>query len=146
MGIVSGADLVEQQILDRSAGDFAAASTDAAARSSALSVLGYSWVDVYVDVTTIAAITELAVMARSSAEAAPNVATAADWGTDQIDNINVATGESDLQDYMPTKGITVNGKYKFTFPVKGSQMSFLIWAKTGAVAGSRGTVSAIRRV
>lgn len=144
-------DSVDLLVLDRSAADFSAAGSVAAAEGDAnaqtisVDCLGIEFVDVIVDLTNVGTgpATKVAIVGRASGKAAPSVATAADWSTINTEAVDTATGVATIVPYIGEVATPSAGRYIVTFPVRARYFSALVWVD--AAAATRGNVFVFRR-
>ena len=144
-------DNVEQLALDRSAADFsaagsiAAAEADATAQTVLIDCLGGGVVDVVVDLTNVGTgpATKISVVGRGSGKAAPAVATAVDWTTINTEAVDTATGIATIVAYTGEIATPAVGRYMVSFPVRGRYFSALVWVD--AAPATRGSVYFFRR-
>ena len=146
-----GGDSVESLALDRSAADFSAAGTVAAAtadsnaRTLLIDSAGIKAVDVIVELTNLGSgpATKLSVVGRSSGLGGAAVATATDWSTINTEALDTATGVATITPYIGESALAAVGRHTITFPVKGRYFSALVWVDSAA--GTRGNVYFFRR-
>ena len=89
-----------------------AAEAAATNRTELVSLIGARQIDCFINFSVVdAASTEFYIRFRFSGKAAPSIATPSDWAYIKVDNIDTATGISEVQDYeikfTPTLGQSV---------------------------------------
>lgn len=149
LGALLQSDAVQTLVLNRTAADFASVFSAVAAQTSLIDVRNFREIDCYLDIDTLAAATEFAILWRSSGLAAPNIATPTDWSIERTDNITPTSGLSATKQY-DARGTQPNTYteqgMKITVPVRGRWMSALVFVSAGAAAGTRGSVFFLRRI
>ena len=144
-------DNIQQLVLDHSGSDFSAAANlvaaraDVTAQTALLDCLGLSEVDILVDFTNLGAgpVTKVSVAARYSGIAAPNVATATEWSSVNVEDVDTTTGISTVVPYVAEMAVAATGIVVITVPVKTRYVSALVWVDSAV--GSRGKVFFYRR-
>lgn len=144
-------DSVDLLVLDRSAADFSAAGSiaaaegDANAQANAVDCLGCEFVDVVVELTNVGTgpATKVSVVGRASGKAAPAIAVAADWIKLNTENVDTSTGVSTIVPYIGEVATPAAARYVVTFPVRGRYFAPLVWVDVAA--GTRGNVYVFRR-
>ena len=144
-------DNVEQLAIDHSSSDFsaagsiAAAQADAAAQTPRVDCLSVETVDVIVKFSNLGTgpLTKISVVGRSSSEADPTVATAAQWQTINAEDLDTTTGIATVTPYIGEMAVGATGSFIVSFPVRGRYFSALVWVD--AAPASRGQVFTFRR-
>jgi len=128
-----------------------AAESQVAAQTDKVLLRGVSQLSALIDVTALGDATEMYVKFRFSGDESPDTAVPTDWGFSKVDNVDVATGISSVQDYLVLIDLaTVNGvasavarKYCLKIDlVTALWASVIVW--TDGAAGAVGSVSFVR--
>lgn len=136
-------DSVNQLALDRSAADFAGAPYDVEAQTILIDCLGVEFIDVIVDITTLAGAAKMSVLGRASGKASPDVTAFGDWTTINTEAVDTATGIATIVPYLGEMVTPVPGAYMVSFPVRSRYFCALVWLDVAA--GTRGNVYFFRR-
>ncbi len=115
------------------AASFTVAEASSSNRTDAVPLYGARQVDAFVNFSVVdAASTEFYLRFRFSGQTAPSVTLPGDWAYVKIDNIDPATGISEVQDYeikfVPTLGQHV---VRVT-QISGTWVSAVLWVNAGA--------------
>jgi len=122
--------------------DAVTAETTAGCQTSSVIIQGCKQLDIFVNVTVAAAASKLFLKVRFSGKEQPLVATAADWGFIQVDNIDATTGLSPVREYVieidlvNVNGIANPAARNYCFRVEqisGRYASAIVWVDTANV-------------
>ena len=130
------ADNVDKLVLDRTAADFSAAGSlaaaiiDSNAQTALVDCLDVDFVDVIVEFTNLGTgpVSAVNIVGRGSGIAAPDVSTGADWSTINTESVDTTTGISTIVPYVGQVAVGSVGRYMVSFPTRGRYFSALVSA------------------